>query len=85
MPRSRRLRPNVAPNQPAGLISVLLDRLAPFGDRSDAAMDLGAFDEPEAAAALKQLAEDATEDPDLVEQCRESLMDIEHRSKAEPS
>ena len=85
MPRNRRLRPKVDPNQPAGLISVLLNPLAPFGDRSDAAMDLAAFDEPEAAAVLNQIADDATEDPDLVEECRESLMDIEHRSGAAPS
>ncbi len=85
MPRNRRLRPTVDPAQPAGLISVLLNRLAPFGDRSDAAMDLGAFNEPEAAAALNQIADDATEDPDLVAECRESLMDIRHRTEAPPS
>ncbi len=85
MPRNRRLRPNVAPNQPAGLISVLLNRSAPFGDRSDAAMDLSAFDEKEAAAALKRIVDDATEDPDLVEECRESLMDIQRRSEASTS
>lgn len=84
MPRNRRLRTRVGPNQPAGLISVLVNRLAPFGDRSDAAMDLGAFDEPEAAAALIQVATDATENQDQVEECRESLMDIQRRGDAKP-
>ena len=59
--------------------------MAPFGDRSDAAMDLGAFDEPEAVAALNRIVDDATEDPDLVDQCRESLLDIQRRRGAAPS
>ncbi len=85
MPRNRRLGPGKDSHQPAGLISVLLDRKAPFGDRHDAAMDLGASDQPEAAAALNQVADDATEDPDLVEECRESLMTIEDRNETPPS
>ena len=85
MPRKQQTGPNVSPHQPAGLISVFLNRMAPFGDRSDAAMDLGAFDEPEAVAALNRIVDDATEDPDLVDQCRESLLDIQRRRGAAPS
>lgn len=39
-------------SQPQGLISVLLDENAEYGDRDDAAMDLGAFDEPQAEDGL---------------------------------
>jgi hypothetical protein len=42
-------RPNHT--QPEGLITVLLDRNAPFGDRDDAAMDLAAYETPEAENA----------------------------------
>ena len=43
-------------NQLQVLMSVLQDRAAPFGDRHDAAMDLGAFDGPEVEAALIAVA-----------------------------
>ncbi len=70
---------NELPAQPAGLISVLLDQSAPYGDRSDAAMDLCEFDLPEAVAALRQVVADPTEDPDLRETCQESLQDLARR------
>ncbi len=62
--------------QPAGLIHVLLDRSAEFGDRGDAALDLGAYDGPEVETALMEIAADATTDPDLAESCGESLGEI---------
>ena len=62
--------------QPTGLISVLLDRNAPFGDRHDAAMDLGAFETPESENALISIVSDRTEDDDLVETAAESLAEI---------
>src|SRR5204863_9158536 len=55
--------------QPQGLISVLLDRGAEFGDRDDAAMDLGAFDDQSAFDALLAVATDPTEDSDLHDTC----------------
>lgn len=62
--------------QPQGLISVLLDQSAEYGDRDDAAMDLGAYDEPEAEAALLSVACLPETDPDLAERCGESLGEI---------
>ena len=67
--------------QPAGLISVLLDRDAEFGDRDDAAMDLGAFDAPEAADALTHILLDAAEDRDLAASAAESLGEIWARNR----
>ena len=70
--------PRVA--QPQGLISVLLDKtLDPDNDRDDAAMDLGAYDEPEALTALIQVASDPTEPHDLLEQCADSIYAIWRR------
>lgn len=66
--------------QPEGLISVLQDQSAPFGDRDDAAMDLAAFDEPGALLALESVADDPATDRDLVESCRDSLVEIRQRS-----
>lgn len=43
-------------SQPAGLISVLLDRSADVASRDDAAMDLGAFDQSEVESALLLVA-----------------------------
>ncbi len=60
--------------QPAGLISVLMDADAEFGDRHDAAMDLGAYDEPAAEDALLRLA--FGEDEGLADAAGESLSDI---------
>ena len=66
----------MADRQPAGLISLLLDRTAEFGDRDDAAMDLGTFDQLEVVSALATVAADPTEDDDLVARCGESLAQI---------
>ena len=70
------IRPKV--NQPEGLISVLNDLSAPFGDRGDAAMDLGAYDE--ALPTLVAIAGREGEDPDIVEDCGESIGDIWKRT-----
>ena len=67
--------------QPAGLISVLLDRSVPFGDRDDAAMDLAAYDTPEAENALVSVILDRTEDDDLVDRAAESLAEIWARTR----
>ena len=61
--------------QPAGLIQVLLDPNAEFGDRDDAAMDLGAFDEIEVEKALAEVACDAAKEA-LADSCGESLAEI---------
>ena len=68
--------------QPQGLISVLLDETTPFGDRDDAAMDLGAYDEPEAEEALLSVACHPATDPLLAETCGESLGEIWSRRDA---
>jgi hypothetical protein len=71
--------------QPAGLLGVLADRTAEFGDRHDAAMDLGAFDEPEVEVALLAVASDLSEDPDIADAVGESLHEVWHRKgKSEP-
>ena len=44
--------------QPQGLIEVLLDTTASEADRDDAAMDLAAYDEPEAEEALIRVGAD---------------------------
>lgn len=62
--------------KPDGLINVLLDSSAEFGDRDDAAMDLGAFDESHAFDALYSIASDPGADADLQERCGESLAQI---------
>lgn len=63
-------------SQPSGLIQVLLDEKAEFGDRHDAAMDLGAFDTEGAEEALARLACDEVADEDLADACGESLAEI---------
>jgi len=55
---------------------VLLNKKAEYGDRSDAATDLAAYDEPEAEAALAQVAMDPSEDEDLLDHCGEALATI---------
>lgn len=65
-----------AVSQPAGLISVLLDSSAEFGDRHDAAMDLGEFDEPEAEDALVRIALAHDQDEDLADAAGESLWQV---------
>jgi hypothetical protein len=62
--------------QPSGLIQVLLDTGAEFGDRHDAAMDLGAFDEEGVEEALARLACDEGINDDLADACGESLAEI---------
>ncbi|QNN69441.1 hypothetical protein [Thermomonas carbonis] len=73
-------------NQPAGLITVVLNQAAPFGDRHDAAMDLGEYDEPEAEAALLQLVQDQSVDPDIADAAGESIWSIWSRQdRSEPA
>ena len=63
-------------SQPAGLIQVLLDESAEYGDRHDAAMDLGAFDTQPVEDALSRVACDATAHEGLADACGESLAEI---------
>jgi hypothetical protein len=65
--------------QPQGLISVLTDKIAEFGDRHDAAMDLEAYDESIAEDALILIVTDISEDEDIVDAAAESLLAIWHR------
>jgi tetratricopeptide (TPR) repeat protein len=62
--------------QPQGLVGVLLDRSARLDERDDAAMDLGTRDEPEALAALVEVASDSESDPTLLDTCGESIGEI---------
>ena len=64
------------PTQPDGLIVILLDTSAEFGDRHDAAMDLGAFDEPAAEEALLKVVLNEAEDEDIADPAGDSLRDI---------
>jgi len=64
--------------QPEGLISVLNDLSAEFGDRGDAAMDLGAYDD--ALPTLIAIASREGEDLDIVEDCGESIGEIWERT-----
>jgi hypothetical protein len=64
------------PKQPEGLISVLLNAEAEFGDRDDAAMDLGEFDEPAAEEALLKVVLSQTEDEGIADRAGESLWQI---------
>ena len=66
--------------QPAGLISVLLDKRAEYGDRDDAAMDLGAYDEAAAEQALIVIVTDLNEDEDIVDSAADSLWEIWQRN-----
>jgi hypothetical protein len=65
-----------AAKQPEGLISVLLDTNAEFGDRDDAAMDLGEYDEPAAEEALLKVVLSQVEDDDIADTAGESLWQI---------
>jgi hypothetical protein len=58
---------------------VLLDRAAPIGDRDDAAMDLHAYDEPEAEEALLRVVLDHVEDEMVIDSAGESLSTIWQR------
>ena len=62
--------------QPSGLISVLMDKTVEFGDRDDAAMDLGSYDGPEVEEALLKVVMDHTEDKDILESVVESVSEI---------
>ena len=62
--------------QPDGLMQVLLDGEAEFGDRHDAAMDLSAFDGEAVEKALASVACDQSADEDLADACGESLAEI---------
>ena len=62
--------------QPAGLISVLLDKSAPLGDRDDAAMDLEAFDDQTVQSALLEVLLNLEEDDGLVTTAAESYGQI---------
>ena len=55
------------------LVLVLLDKSAPFGDRHDAAMDLGGHDSLEVERALMQVAADCTEENEIADAAGESL------------
>jgi HEAT repeat protein len=50
--------------------------MAEFGDRHDAAMDLGEYDEPEAEEALLQIVLADDQDEDLADAAGESLWQI---------
>jgi hypothetical protein len=63
-----------------GLISALLDSHAELGGRDDAAMDLGAYDDPQAFQALLTVASDPKEDEMLQDSCGESLKEICRRN-----
>lgn len=62
--------------QPDNLIRVLKNEEAEFGDRDDAAMDLGAYDDPAAREALLNVARNPQTDEDLADRCGESLAEI---------
>ncbi len=68
-------------DQPNGLISVLLNRTYSAADRSDAAMDLGQYDEDRAFEALVSVALDVAEDSLVLEYCGESIADIWNRRR----
>jgi hypothetical protein len=75
-----------AAKQPDGLISVLLDTNAECGDRDDAAMDLGQYDEPAAEEALLKVVLSQTEDEDIADTAGESLWQIwTRKGKVDPS
>ena len=71
-------------NEPAGLIQVLLDEDAEFGDRDDAAMDLSAYDDDAVEKALARVACDIAADADLADTCGESLAEIWCRKERIP-
>ena len=68
--------------QPEGLISTLLDKSREYGDRHDAAMDLVYFwYDPKVTEALSKVKGDPIEDPDIVEEVTNTLVEI-RRTKA---
>jgi hypothetical protein len=62
--------------QPQGLIEVLLDVTAPEAERDDAAIDLAAYDEPEAEDALIRVGADSSTPSLIAASCGESLAEI---------
>ncbi|MFE1382541.1 hypothetical protein ACFW6S_26725 [Streptomyces sp. NPDC058740] len=60
-------------SQPAGLISVLLDRAARIDERDDAAMDLEAYSGEHVVKALVDVASSPVEDDLVVVSAAESL------------
>lgn len=58
------------------LIQVLQDKSIDLGVRDDAAMDLGAYDEPRVLDVLIQVAVDESEDELILWSCGESIKDI---------
>jgi hypothetical protein len=70
-----------AVKQPEALIALLLDESAEYGDRGDAAMDLGAYDEPAAEEALLEVVLDPSEDEGIADSAGESLWEIWRRKE----
>ncbi len=62
--------------QPAGLISVLLDSNARIDERHDAAMDLSAYSGSEVESALLRAACDPATPELVAEACGESLAEL---------
>lgn len=58
------------------LIRVLQDKSIDLGVRDDAAMDLGAYDEPRVIEALIQTAADLEENDMILDSCGTSIMEI---------
>jgi len=68
--------------QPQGLVSVLIDQSARIDERDDAAMDLSAYDEPVAIAALVEVASDPRTPTMVRESCGESIAEIWYRNSS---
>ena len=68
--------------QPEGLIQILLDSEAEYGDRDDAAMDLGSFEGEAVEQALASIACDINATEGLADSCGESLAEIWCRRKS---
>ena len=58
------------------LIRILQDKSIDLGVRDDAAMDLGAYDEPQVSEVLIQIATDLEEDDMILDSCGESIREI---------
>ena len=65
--------------QPDGLIEVLLNKTAEYGDRDDAASDLWYSDDIRSERALVRVMVDPTEDVNLKDTCLDSLREIWRR------
>ena len=61
---------------PEALVAILLDRTAPDGDRGDAAMDLGSYDEPIVVAALEAVVVDPAEEEHVLDDAGLSIAEI---------